>query len=376
MSLSLYFHLPFCIRKCRYCDFYSVNLESKTVRDYIKCCKREISRLQSETKKRHLRTIYFGGGTPSLFEPDLIAGLLNEIKGTFVIGKGCEITIEVNPSSLDSGRLKQWSRIGINRLSIGAQSFDDNDLKSLGRLHDSRQAENAIFQIKKSGWRNWGIDLIFGIPSQTHKRWKRTIEKALAWQPKHLSVYGLTVEKGTPLAADIAAGRITMPVAENYNRMFETAHRILLNAGYEHYEISNYALPGFRSRHNSSYWTGDDYLGIGAGAHSRMDDRRFANIADVNEYCKRMETGLSPIAFDETVTSAQRINETIMLGLRTAEGIDSHKLRQLDASFVEKTKIILDRIAKAGLIEFDGRRFKCTLKGMEVLDEIVKQLME
>lgn len=370
-SLSIYVHIPFCLRKCDYCDFYSIESTSDLAR-YLRCCATELERIREMVGHRKVASIYLGGGTPSILDPASILALTRP----FLSNKKCipEITIEANPSSFSIGKFEGWKQAGINRLSLGIQSFDNRILKALGRLHSADAAIQAYHAARKAGCQNLGIDLMFGIPGQTARNWDSTLLKAVELKPEHISVYGLTVAAGTKLHTDVELGNRRLPRPEVYNRMFVRAHAVLTKAGYEHYEISNYALPGYRSIHNSRYWEGEDCVGIGAAAHSQVGRKRWANLPDVARYCKAVEGGASPMAWEELVSRKARLNEAIMLGLRTAEGASLSRLAEL--GFKKEKESIIEALRREKLLLVSKNRIGLTLHGMTVADEIIGRLIE
>ncbi len=368
--ISIYIHIPFCVRKCGYCDFYSIESPANLER-YLHCCEIELADVRKRHGRRNVASIYFGGGTPSVADPEGLVALI----GDFVRkGEMPEITIEANPNSFSVEKFKIWTEGGINRLSLGIQSFDNGILQALGRLHNARQGVAAFHSARKAGCENIGIDLMFGIPGQTLRLWNSSLAKAVDLKPEHISVYGLTVVEGTALHASVESGKQRLPHSEIYNRMFYRAHEVLTAAGYEHYEISNYALPGFRSRHNSRYWEGEDCAGVGAAAHSQHGPNRWANFSNVKDYCTAMEKGECPLAWQERVSSKAKLTEAIMLGLRTVEGASLDRLAAL--GFKKDRSPIIDSLVRANMVLVVKDRLALTLQGMMVADEIIGRLIE
>ncbi len=319
--------------------------------------------------------MYFGGGTPTVLEPEQLSDILSTIHGASVFNPEAEITIEANPETVDLAKLKSLLDMGFNRLSLGVQSFDDKALKLLGRPHDGKRALQAFEQARTAGFDNVGVDLIYGIPGQGLRQWQEELEKSVALRPEHISTYSLTYEPGTEFRAWLDSGRIA-PCQEDLEAdMFLLASECLTAAGYEHYEVSNYAKPGFRSRHNLIYWKCGDYLGFGAGAHSHLKGRRWSNISDWMEYVKRIETGESPVSFQEELTQEQRIFEAVFLGLRMIEGIEIKGFKRKWGLKPQEYKPQLwADLKENGWIEESQGRIYFTAKGMLMADSLLSRL--
>jgi len=319
---ALYLHIPFCAHKCAYCDFYSIT-RRELLPPFIDALLREIT-FYSENPPFggfSISTLYLGGGTPSLLTPEQWKKILLLVNEKYTLAKDVEITLEANPGATEMAHLSDYRRLGINRLSLGIQSFQPVDLAVLSRLHTTAGAEQAIRQARQAGFDNLSLDLIFAIPGQSVDTWRNTLDQALAFQPEHLSCYSLTIEPGTPLHRQVQQGQVR-PCAEELEReLFILTQETLQQAGYEQYEISNYCLPGFRSRHNQAYWTGSPYLGLGPSAHSFAGKRRWWNVRDVNQYLHAVSTRNHAVADSETLTAEQIKIESVMLGLRRVEGV-------------------------------------------------------
>ncbi len=320
---GIYFHIPFCKSACHYCNFhFSTSLRYKD--QLVTAMVRETELQNKFLGSEDIETIYFGGGTPSLLPPEDLAILLEKTKSLFRVSPVSEITLEANPDDISESMLKSWHHSGINRLSIGVQSFFDSDLQWMNRAHTAKQATGTLQQALQY-FENISIDLIYGVPGLTNERWKQNADNAIAWKIPHLSCYALTPEPKTPLAKLIHRQK-KQPVDTDIqaNQM-----RMLMNwmekAGYEQYEISNFAKPGFRSLHNSSYWSGKKYLGIGPSAHSFNGTLRQWNMSNNMKYIRQIESGIVPCETEE-ITDTQRLNEYIMTALRTADGIDLKKM--------------------------------------------------
>ena len=317
---GIYIHIPFCKQACHYCNFhFSTSMKHKN--GFLDALLKEIS-LQARFLEEHdVQTIYFGGGTPSLLTGEELGSIVTAIHNRFNITSGAEITFETNPDDITTEKLMEWKSKGVNRLSIGVQSFYDEDLQWMNRAHDAGQAQNSIAQSQSAGFENITIDLIYGTPGLTDQKWKNNVEQAISLGIPHLSCYALTVEPSTALEKMIALKK-SLPVnTDDQARQFGILMDALGEAGYEHYEISNFALPGKRSRHNSSYWQRQPYLGLGPSAHSFKGNTRQWNVSNNILYINSLSNNEVPFEF-EVLTPVQEMNEIIMTSLRTSEGLD------------------------------------------------------
>ncbi|MFP4579112.1 MAG: radical SAM family heme chaperone HemW [Candidatus Sumerlaeia bacterium] len=342
---GVYIHVPFCLSKCGYCDFLSLPL-SKISSDYRARFAETIRRewllwreafpFLSETP---IDSIYFGGGTPSILEPAEIAAILREIEMDhpvrgFVEYGGAEITLECNPGTIERARLEAFQAAGVNRISLGVQGFKQRTLENLGRAHCASDSEKAIRAIRDAGFASWAMDLIYGVPESNLESWREELNRTLEIRPPHLSVYGLTLHEGTGMMAEYESGRLRLPDDETQRDMFLLARKMLREAGYRHYEISNYALPGHESRHNRLYWTMAQYLGLGPGAHSYLDGSRYMNSDDLEQWRKDISRGERAAEKDLESSQRSRRGECIMLALRQCEGVCLDWLnRVLDCDF-------------------------------------------
>lgn len=370
---GIYVHVPFCKSKCIYCDFYSIAVSS-LVDDYCNALKKEIAFRSNQLTDRQIHTIYFGGGTPSMLEIVEIEDILAEIYNNYTIDSNAEITLEANPENLNAEYLHQLRQIGINRLSIGIQSFDDATLKFLKRRHTAKDAIESVLAAQKCGFGNISIDLIYGITGIDNKMWEKQLDTAFSLPISHLSCYCLGIEDNTLLHRYTAEGKYSPTDDESCLQQFLAFDSKVRENGFEHYEISNASKPNMCSRHNSSYWNRTEYLGFGPGAHSYYNGIRAWNIANVKEYIKGISEGNICLT-TETLSETDIFEETIMLGLRTSEGINLCEIEQRFGR--EKVAEIRTAISnlQPDLYKFDGNSFSLTPKGMFVSDSIIVELI-
>lgn len=367
---SLYLHIPFCEHKCIYCDFYSIE-SLDPMESFLKALSREIELYSAFPGEETFETIFFGGGTPSLLSPDDIRNILLQLRSTFAVTPHTEITLETNPGTVDEKKLEGFLNAGVNRLSFGVQSFFDDDLQFLTRIHSSAQAKECIRLARRVGFTNVNLDLIFALPSQTRARWKHNLEEAISLDTTHISAYSLIVEESTPLARMVKTKQVSPLPIELEAEMYEYTMATLAGAGFEHYEVSNYAKPGFRSRHNCNYWNHANYIGFGPSAHSFWRDRRWWNIASVKNYCERiLDRNAAPVAGEEWLTRTQLFDETIMLGLR-GEGIRlDHVQKEFGMNLSPGEEPVIGEFLADGLATIDDRVLRLTEKGFMVCDEV------
>ncbi len=365
---GVYLHIPFCKQACHYCNFHfttSLRYREELVRALVA----ETGMRADYAGGEQVATIYFGGGTPSLLSPANLEELLSALRQVFTVDDDAEITLEANPDDLDERQLEHWRKLGVNRLSIGVQSFHEEDLKWMNRAHTAVQALQQL-QLAKKYFDNITIDLIYGTPALTDERWKMNVDTALDLGIPHLSCYALTVEPQTPLFKLIQQAKSSDVDPAGQSEQFLLLMKWMQDAGYEHYEISNFALPGWRSRHNSSYWLGEKYIGIGPSAHSFDGSSRQWNIANNTSYIRAIDAGELP-AEKETLTLVQRVNEYIMTSLRTQEGID---LQKLSPDFMNGLRKAAERYIVNGLVSLQEDRLVLTDEGKLVADGIAAGL--
>lgn len=371
---SIYLHIPFCEKKCLYCDFYSIENLSRT-EDFLAALHYEIDLYAGYAEKESVETVFFGGGTPSLLSPGQLGDILSHLRRVFPIEKDAEITVETNPGTVTAEKLAAFRSLGVNRLSIGVQSFHDDELKFLSRIHDAAEAMRCMEYARRAGFDNVGIDLIYALPGQTLQRWQATLQRAVELQPDHISAYGLIVEDGTPLARMVHAGLVSPMPADEEAEFYEFTMAFLEAHRFEHYEVSNYARPGFRSRHNYNYWRHANYLGFGPSAHSFWKEghrvaRRWWNISNLSHYCSSLKCGMLPILQEETLDTVQLLEEEIFLGLRS-DGIRLERLRH-DAT---QASSLVASLIDEGAAMIENGILRLTRKGYLLCDEIAARLM-
>ncbi len=380
-TASLYLHVPFCHTRCHYCDFNTYAGILPLREPYVRALLTEIELAGQMTRHadgtlRRSRTIFFGGGTPSLLSVSQITQLLNACFDAFAVDADAEITLEANPGTLSQPQLEGIRAAGINRLSMGAQSFDAGLLKTLGRIHTPEEITQAVTFARNAGFSSFNIDFMFGLPGQTMQHWRETLAQALELHPPHLSLYSLIVEEGTPFYTWAHDGSIIPGDEDLCADMYEYADELLQAAGYVNYEISNWALPGYQSRHNLTYWQNLPYIGMGAGAYSSFADRRFSNVLEPLAYIKTLKTGTIPEADSEQVGREQAMSETAFLALRTAMGIHLPTFEQRFAQpFAQFVGDRLHFVEEAGLLEYKGDWLRLSKRGRLLGNEVFLRLL-
>lgn len=373
---GVYVHIPFCASRCSYCDFFSTLRLDEVGHDYVEALIAEARLRKAELNGKPVKTLYMGGGTPSQLPLPLLARLIDGLKATLDLKAVEEFTLEANPDDVTPEWCAAVRALGVNRVSMGVQSFQDAVLRLVGRRHTARQAIDAVASLRHAGIDNISIDLIYGLPGQTLETWAESVRQAVDLRPQHISAYGLTYEPGTRLWQQRECGEVVEASEDQYLDMYRVLVGMLQVAGYEHYEISNFALPGYRSRHNSSYWNETPYLGLGAAAHSYDGTMRRSNPADLCGYIRRITSG-QPACQVEDLAWWERYDERVMLGLRTADGVDAHRLRsdfgdKAWAHFVSEARRHID----AGhMICTDDGRYILTSEGIVLSDSVMRDLM-
>lgn len=376
---GLYLHVPFCLQKCPYCSFYSLSGRLNLSKRFSAAVKHQIRASASPGemfKQRPLVTVFFGGGTPSMLSPELLAELLQTCLRHFPCTENMEISIEVNPATIDKGGLYKLRQTGFNRLSIGVQSFNDEELKRIGRVHSADAAVQTIRMAKEAGFTNIGMDLMYGLPGQNMKDWEDSLHQALELEPDHLSLYELTIEQGTPFAHRLSRGELQLPGEETILAMMETTRRLTSAAGLHRYEISNYARPGLECRHNINYWHNGSYIGLGPGAVSCPGPTRFTAIADVERFCERMENGQEAWQEEETLNNEVRFRETVIIGLRMTRGVSLDRLEQrFGIDPVDYYGPTLDRLLEQKMVEIHQRYLRLTAQGLLLANTVMAELV-
>ncbi len=375
-SASLYVHIPFCARKCLYCDFASyVGMES-LFEPYVRALRAQICRAAEHFMETRMPTVYFGGGTPNVLPNDLLASILDDIRRCFNVDADAEISTEANPgvSHSPTPPLPHSLRAaGFNRLSLGVQSLCDEELRQLGRVHTAEEAIEAFQGAREAGFENVSVDLMYGIPGQTTESWRETLGRVIDLGPEHVSLYSLTVEEGTPFHRMQCEGKLALPGNDIEATMYEDAIRTLTDAGFVHYEISNFARPGFECRHNITYWRNKPYLGFGAGATSYIDGTRATSVADVEEYIRRVEAHESAAESEEHLTGRKAMGETMFLGLRMLQGVN----RQ-DAKYAKGIDMFgpeIERLIERGLLERTDAFLRLTHRGLFLANDVFAEFV-
>ncbi|MBE6298699.1 MAG: radical SAM family heme chaperone HemW [Bacteroidales bacterium] len=371
---GLYIHIPFCKQRCNYCAFYSSTLYNMR-EEYVAALTKELFLRKDYAHGKAIETIYFGGGTPSTLSIEQLQRICSTIYSAYPVANSPEVTIECNPDDLTPEFLEALRPLPFNRISMGVQSFNDAQLQRLGRRHTAEGARTAVGNARKAGYTNISIDLMFALPGSTPQQWLEDLDSAIALKPQHLSAYNLMYEEGTPLYRALCNGSITELSEEENLEQFRMLIESMKKAGYRHYEISNFALPGYESRHNSNYWNDTPYIGCGAAAHSYNGTEREWNIADIKEYIKGIESGNRKFEI-EHLSEEERYNDTILTRLRTAEGLPLEWMRD---NFSDKlNSYMLRTIEKEialGNLQENNRQVSLTEKGIFISDAVIRELI-
>lgn len=380
MFNRLYIHIPFCLEKCAYCAFISSKPQNGDLENYHGLLLKEMQMVSADrVSDRSLDSIYFGGGTPSLLHPRHVDRILRKAAELFSLSPEVEITLEANPGTVDGDRLRAFRVAGVNRLSLGVQSFDDDLLRCLGRVHDAGQARRAFHDARMAGFNNIGIDLIHALPGQSLMQWQADLQEAVRLSPEHISVYGLTVEEGTPFAQRYPEESPDIPDDDRSAEMFEAADTALPAAGYLHYEIANYARLGYRSRHNSGYWRRDGYLGLGVAAHSFLRKGygfRFSNHDTLEGYGRELASGRLPRRDEHLLTRADAMAEFMFLGLRLVEGISSESFEEEFGSRLDDIYgSAIDGLVRIGLLQQEQGSLCLTRRGLLLSNQVFARFL-
>ena len=385
-SLSIYLHIPFCTTKCTYCAFNTyVNLEA-LVEPFVGALIREIQIVARSKPNQPVGTIFFGGGTPSLLTPQQFAEILASLRDGFEVAPDAEITLEANPNDLDFAYLSALRRVGLNRISIGMQSANENELQLFKRRHDNDAVVRAVSAARAGGFDNLNLDLIYGFPHQTLESWENSLQQMLALQPNHISLYALGLEEGTPLKAWVERGRLPEPDEDLAADMYELASEQLRQHGYQQYEISNWARPGHECRHNLQYWHNDDYVGVGPGAHGYADGVRYSTVLSPQRYIKLLneaqdeayEYPRTPVTAEAVVVDrAGQISETLIMGMRlTQEGIPRPEfIERFGEDFLDLYHDVIRKYEGYGLLSVDDERIKLTEAGRLLSNVVFREFV-
>lgn len=373
--LGIYIHIPFCASKCSYCDFYSLQGCDHLMPDYQQALLEHIAESSQSIKNYEVDSIYFGGGTPSFYGADRIADILDELKLNGNVRLDAEITVECNPDSISPTAMKLLRQEGVTRLSMGVQASDNKLLKLIGRRHNYQQAERAFQEARRAGFDNISVDLMYGLPSQTKADWAETLQRIVELHPEHISCYGLKLEPGTPMYHNYYGSQI-LPSDDEQADMYSYAAEMLQRYGYEQYEISNFAAPGYESKHNLKYWSMEDYMSFGPGAHSSIGSVRYSYVKDLKEYIYGVKKGLRIVDEYEEIDAMEKAVEYLMLGMRTARGISEFDYRTRCQSDWKPILQVLQAFREKGWAQLDGDRWHFTVPGFLISNTLIGILLE
>jgi len=379
-SISIYLHIPFCVRKCSYCDFVSYSAkpfeENHGINRYFDAIKQELIRYKEKLSTYEVATIYLGGGTPSAVDGRLIHDLLIMIRASLNVTNDAEITIEVNPGTLTHDKLNHYKAAGINRVSMGLQTTNDQLLETIGRIHSTNDFITSYHALRDAGFNNISLDLMFGLPGQTLSDIDRAINLIDQLKPQHVSAYSLKIEEGTPLFDAYEKGSVQLPSEELEREMYHRINSKLRDLGIYQYELSNYALPGWESKHNTVYWENKPYLGVGVSSHSKLDDVRFSNTSNIHEYMDSIQKGESVIIDSEPIDAEEDLFESIILGLRLNKGIQIDLLNERYAiDFEARYEKVLSSLIQDHLIIREGNTIKLTELGRDLANQVFLRFM-
>ena len=373
--LELYIHIPFCVKKCDYCDFLSGPAGKERQREYFQALEREIAAVP-DFSDREITTVFIGGGTPSVPDPSLVGEMLDQIRNKFFVAPDAEITIEANPGTLYKEKLQIYLEHGINRLSLGLQSPQNRELKILGRIHTWEEFQESFFMARDAGFSNINIDLMSAIPEQTYADWEKNLRTVAGLSPEHISAYSLIIEEGTPFYESYRAGKLELVSEEMDREMYHWTVDTLAEWGYGQYEISNFAKVGRQSRHNRIYWQAEEYLGMGLGAHSYMDGKRFHNSYDLQKYISAKGDTSLLREDTELITETDALAEFMFLGLRLTEGVSFVRFRQrfgkeMDTVYGKE----LQELAELGLLLRDESGVRLSRRGIDVSNAVFERFL-
>ncbi len=371
--LGFYLHVPFCVQRCHYCSFNTAPLEAGQMDPYLRALHGELDVLGglSWAGDVTIATVFLGGGTPSLLEPEALAAILDDLRARWRLADGAEVTVECNPESVTRERLARYRAAGVTRVSLGVQALDDTVLKTLGRLHDARGARAAFDAAREAGYDDVSVDVMYGLPGLAVDAWVSDVERVLAWDPDHVSAYALTLDGGSPWGA---GGVENLPAEDDVVAQYWALTRAAAARGFEHYEISNYARPGHRARHNLGYWRAGEYLAAGPGACGFVGDVRYGNIKPLTRWRAAVDAGTLPVETSERLTPRQRLAERLILGLRTSDGVPAAWLAERTASEPALARRI-DEWERAGHLVADGARVRLMESGFILSDALFVDLL-
>lgn len=376
MSVGLYIHVPFCLQKCHYCDFVSYPYDRQHALAYVTALEQEMRHYGQKLAGQTVSTVFIGGGTPTVLPEELLTKLLLACQRHFVWENNGEVTVEANPGTVDQSKLHSLKQLGVNRLSLGVQACQQPLLKLLGRIHNYRQAQQAMETARQVGFTNISLDLIFALPGQGLADWRQSLKLVTQWQPEHLSCYSLQLEEGTPLAQAVQQGKLAPCPEEQELAMYYEAIGYLTSHGYQHYEISNFARPGYRSRHNLSYWQNEHYIGLGPAAHSHYRGQRWANTAGLEDYVQQLARGRLPVCEQTSLTKLDSMIETMFMGLRLLEGVNLHRFYQ---RFGQSVNAVwpkqIDKLVTDGLLEMSDSHIRLTAKGLPIANTVFAEFV-
>jgi len=375
---ACYIHIPFCDHKCIYCDFYSI-ITSDNVNSFLESLKKEINFYsEKHSEDRELISIFFGGGTPSLMEPEYISQIIEQIQTNFKVKDDAEITLETNPGTVSLEKLERFRKRGINRISIGIQSFDNADLKFLTRIHNSDTAIKTVYDATEVGFENISLDLIFNLPGQTKDKWMKNLEQAAQLPIKHISTYSLILERGTILNKMVLDGKVKIADEDYDAELYQTTIDFITSNGFYQYEVSNFAKPGFECVHNNAYWDYTDYLGFGTSAHSFIDSKRWWNFSSLKMYIDKMEKSGNAIAGSETISSEKAMEEYIMLELRSSGlniKIFENRFGNEAKDWLKKKYPYFELLKNKNFVMMSDGIIKLTSRGYAICDEILAEIL-
>lgn len=378
-ALELYVHIPFCVKKCAYCDFLSGPASDQQIEEYVQALIEEIRYYKEVAKNYEVSTVFWGGGTPSLLTGEQMKVLMEALGQTFFIRQNAEITMEANPGTVTVEKLRAYQKAGINRISFGLQSVDNEELKMLGRIHTYEEFLESYDAARKAGFQNINVDLISAIPKQTVSSWEQTLQTIISLQPEHISAYSLIVEEGTPFAKLYGEGcelEHLLPSEEEERRMYERTEELLQEAGYHRYEISNYAKEGYECQHNLGYWERKEYLGLGLGASSLIEETRFHNTDVMEEYLRDASNPILLRKEQEKLDRQEQMEEFVFLGLRKIRGIQEEKFTEMFGEDIwDCYGKNLERVIKEGLLEREEGVLRLTRKGIDVSNYVFYEIL-